>query len=95
LVVGVVVVIVVVVVVVVVVLSHQVSLGSSQMRHSGLYHKLPGHSCRLSYQEREELYRQTPAVPDERMADAELDNAYELFNLKPQRPTKSSAIYFY
>ncbi|KAH8314836.1 hypothetical protein KR074_001285, partial [Drosophila pseudoananassae] len=37
----------------------------------------------LSLQEREELYRQTPPVPDERLADAELDSAYDTFNLRP------------
>lgn len=43
----------------------------------------------LTLEDREELYRQTPAVPDERLADAELDNAYELFKLRPRRPTEN------
>ncbi|XP_044570879.1 uncharacterized protein LOC123256957 [Drosophila ananassae] len=43
----------------------------------------------LSLQEREELYRQTPPVPDERLADAELDSAYDTFNLRPRKPTEN------
>ncbi|XP_022218682.2 uncharacterized protein LOC111071572 [Drosophila obscura] len=46
----------------------------------------------LSHQQQlEEIYWQTPAVPDERLADAEVDNAYELFNLRP-KPTTSNRI---
>ncbi|KAH8304055.1 hypothetical protein KR018_012488 [Drosophila ironensis] len=41
----------------------------------------------LSLQEREELYYRTPPVIDERDADAEADNAYEIFNLRPRKPT--------
>ncbi|KAL7732212.1 hypothetical protein ACLKA6_018452 [Drosophila palustris] len=34
----------------------------------------------------EKLYQQWPGVSDERLADAELDNAYELFKFKTKKP---------
>ncbi|XP_030386088.1 uncharacterized protein LOC115632935 [Scaptodrosophila lebanonensis] len=33
----------------------------------------------VSQEHLEELYKNTPAVPDERLADAELDNAYDIY----------------
>lgn len=39
-----------------------------------------------SQEVQEELYRQWPGVLDERLADAELDNAYDLFKSQTKRP---------
>ncbi|XP_052845653.1 uncharacterized protein LOC128258196 isoform X2 [Drosophila gunungcola] len=40
----------------------------------------------LSRQELEERYQQTPPVPDERDADAEMDSAYDRLSPRPQSP---------
>lgn len=37
----------------------------------------------------EKLYKQWPGVTDERLADAELDNAYDLFKSKTKKPTSN------
>ncbi|XP_037719738.1 uncharacterized protein LOC119553426 isoform X4 [Drosophila subpulchrella] len=42
-------------------------------------------SSGLSRQELEDRYRRMPPVPDERDADAELDNAYDRFTRRPRR----------
>ncbi|XP_043950772.1 LOW QUALITY PROTEIN: uncharacterized protein LOC108028539 [Drosophila biarmipes] len=43
-------------------------------------------SSELTRQELEERYRQTPPVPDERDADAEVDSAFDRFTIRPRSP---------
>ncbi|EDV96508.1 GH16284 [Drosophila grimshawi] len=43
-------------------------------------------SQQTSKEKQQELYKQWPGVEDERFADAEVDNAYELYKEKTRKP---------